>query len=54
MLRAEYENTPYSFLVVSLDLNLGYWNCIYGLIALAIATRIFSLWILTANVKYIA
>lgn len=54
MLRAEYENTYFSFIVARFDMNLGYWGCIGGLIGLSILSRLLSLWILNANVKYIA
>lgn len=54
MLDAEYENTKFKFIVAHYNFGLGYWGCIAGLIGLAIVTRCLSLWILHANVKYIA
>ena len=53
MLTAEYEHTVLKFVVAELSFTLGYWNCIYGLVTLSVLTRIFSLWILQKNVKYV-
>ena len=53
MLTAEYEKTPLKFVLNEFSFTLGYWNCIYGLVTLSVVTRIFSLWILMKNVKYV-
>jgi len=54
MLQAEYENTKFKRIVTGLNFTWTYWECIYGLLGLAILTRCFSLLILKQNVKYVA
>jgi len=46
-----YENTAPYDIPVLLGFNLGYWNCIYCLVGLAIIVRIIALFVLKAQVS---